>query len=118
MMDIEILVKDFKMVDKGALRAFFTLRLDFDDLGSLEIKECRLLKDRDRRAWVSLPQRAYESSEGGTKRLRYVPLGVLDGELKSRVERVVFSKFDELEFNKRGGDERPLVTSDTHLTPS
>jgi hypothetical protein len=52
-----MMAKNMRKVDKGNLKAFFTL-----DTPSLEINDCKLMEGRDSQLYAAMPQIEYQSN--------------------------------------------------------
>ena len=80
MQTIEIL--NVKMVNKGALKAFFDIQL-----GGLTINGCRVIQDGNKKPWVSPPQREWTDKNG---KKSYIAVVVWNDSIKEKVGDVVF----------------------------
>lgn len=60
-MKVEVL--RFKEYERGAIRGFLTISIEFEPGKTLVIDDCRLLQT-DGSYWIALPQRPYETREG------------------------------------------------------
>jgi len=56
---IKVTVTEVKPIDWGSMRAFATIQI-----GPVTIKECRLVKEENKTAWVSPPQKTWDKGDG------------------------------------------------------
>ncbi len=85
-MDIRVL--KIKKIEKGALQAFVDVQI-----GQVQIKGFRVVKQPDQSAWVSVPQT--EQVKSGEK--RYFNLIELPNDLKRKVQDAVLAAWEERE---------------------
>ncbi len=82
-MDIRVL--KIKKIEKGALQAFVDV-----EIGQVQIKGFRVVKQPDQSAWVSVPQTEYVKN--GEK--RYANLIELPDDLKRKVQDAVLAAWE------------------------
>lgn len=78
-----VLVDDFKIVNKGSLRAFFTATI-----GGLVIHSCRLIQENGKAGWVSLPQSEWI---GGDGKKRYSPVIEVPDHVKAAIQEAALA---------------------------
>jgi len=91
---MKISIENFKIVNRGELKAFFDARFDFGDSGIIEFIDCRLIQDKNKKPWASPPQAQYRGKE--KHEFKYFPLGSLEGKIKEEFERQAFAKYNSL----------------------
>jgi len=91
---MQIKITNFKLVDRGALRAFFDIIFTFDDLGSIELKDCRLIRDKEKKPWASPPQVQYRGDSQHD--FRYFPLVFLEGKIKAEFSKLAIEQYCSL----------------------
>jgi DNA-binding cell septation regulator SpoVG len=85
---------DWKAVEKGALKGFFSLMLP----SGLIIKECKLF-DKGEGRWIGFPSRSYQNNQGETK---YSDFIAFDGpDTKQRFTEAGLAALDEV-LGKKG----------------
>ena len=57
---------NFKVLDKGSLRGFFDVEVA-TSFGPLVIRDCRLIQQDGRKAFISTPQKEYTGNDGTKK---------------------------------------------------
>ena len=65
----------------GTLKAFCTLKL-----GGVTVNDCKIVQQDGQRAWLAMPDRAYDGSDG---KKRYSPYVELSDSLKALISDVV-----------------------------
>ncbi len=83
---MEIRVLKIKKIEKGALQAFVDVQI-----GQVQIKGFRVVKQPDQSAWVSVPQT--EQVKSGEK--RYFNLIELPNDLKRKVQDAVLAAWED-----------------------
>jgi len=69
----EVLIENLKKVEGGHLKAKLDVRLP-TPAGDWIIRHCRIIKDREKKEWFSLPSICYIDDNGKTKYLQMLSL--------------------------------------------
>jgi DNA-binding cell septation regulator SpoVG len=101
---MNIVVKDFRFVEKGALKGFCTVRFPDSDF---ELRDCRIIQQDGQRAFVVGPQREYEKD--GVK--KYVAL-VWWGKESKMGEMIQKAVIQEYESKKHTQPSSAYASSD------
>lgn len=87
-------IKNMRKIDKGNLKAFFTL-----DTPTLEINDCKLMVGRDGQLYAAMPQSEYQSQgQRKWKNVVYIKNRDLLDKI-SNLAREEYSKINEPNFN-------------------
>lgn len=78
-----VTVENFKIVNKGSLRAFCTVMI-----GGLKIHSCRVIQEDGKAGWVSLPQTEWTGSDG---KKRYSPVIEVPDHIKAAIQEAVLT---------------------------
>jgi len=58
-----ILIEDYKVIEAGCLQAMLSVKLETPK-GCWKIRDCRIIKEKQKRAWFSLPTVRYSNETG------------------------------------------------------
>ncbi len=83
-------IQKFELIEKGALKARFTLKML--KWGGLCIRECTLF-DNGTKRWINLPSRQYEDSEG--KKKYYPFIAYEERNLEDKFKEIIMKAVDE-----------------------
>lgn len=103
---MEVQITKFRMVNKGCLKAFLDLNIDLGDLGSIQIRNCRLIQEPAKKMWFTPPQSQFTDSNG---ELKFATLAKFKGQIKEAVERTAIGEYISLnrgDVKGRDKDER------------
>ena len=92
-------VEDMKILNKGTIKAFFTL-----DLVKVKIKNCKLCQIEGREAFISGPDEKYTAKDGTVKYKKHIYFS--DKELESKATTLALAEY------------RKFDAPTTPLTPS
>lgn len=104
---MKIEVKDFRFVEKGALRAFCTVRFPDSDL---EFRDCRVIQQDGQKGFVVGPQREYEKD--GVKKFVALVWWGKESKLGAEIQRIVLD-----EYGKKRRDAPAPVRDDSAEIP-
>ena len=76
-----ILIEDYKIIEAGCLQAMLSVKLETPK-GCWKIRDCRIIKEEQKRAWFSLPTIRYSNGDG---KVCYKTLLELPPDLKKRI---------------------------------
>jgi DNA-binding cell septation regulator SpoVG len=78
-----VIVENFKIINKGSLRAFCTVII-----GGLKINSCRVIQENGKAGWVSLPQSEWTGQDG---KKRYSPVIEVPDHVKAAIQDSVLA---------------------------
>jgi len=87
-----ILIEDYKVIKAGCLQAMLSVKLETPK-GSWKIRDCRIIKEEEKRAWFSLPTVRYSNETG---EVCYKTLLELPPDLKKRIAEKALSEWQKL----------------------
>jgi DNA-binding cell septation regulator SpoVG len=95
---MEIEITDLRLIQSGkSLKGFADVRL-----GSLTIRDFRIVKDNGKRPHVKVPFATYKDQKG---RIRFRPIVILPEEVRGEIELAILNAFQREKEQKNGKRE-------------
>ena len=87
---MEISIERIAIVNKGALKAFLDIVIELGEIGSIELRNCRLIQQVAQQAWLSGPQSQYFAPNG---EMKYSTVVKLNGAIKEEIQQIAIDKY-------------------------